>query len=93
LFTSQEFRNIQLDGVHKAVRFTLLDTANTIGISSNPELNIDLPLASFTEFSRSQGNDEVVTQTLNFKGIYSVADDSSIEIALVNTIEEYDAQS
>jgi hypothetical protein len=73
------------------VRFSLIDTANTIGLTSKPEVTIDLPLASFTEFSRSQGNDEVVTQTLTFKGIYSQVDDETVIINVVNTTADYTA--
>jgi hypothetical protein len=89
LFENDTFRTTQLDGEKKAIRFALIDTANTIGATSNPSLTIDLPLVSFTEFSRSQGNDEIVTQTLTFKGIYSRVDDETVIIDLVNTVEEY----
>lgn len=88
-FDSDTFRAIQLAGEKKAIRFSLVDTANTIGATSNPRLTINLPLASFTEFSRSQGNDEVVTQTLTFKWIYSVADDETVIVELVNTVDSY----
>jgi len=37
-------------------------------------MKISLPLVSFTEFSKTQGNDEVVIQTLSFKGLHSMAD-------------------
>jgi len=90
-FTDNTFRTIQLDWTKKAVRFSLIDTANTIGLTSKPEVTIDLALASFTEFSRSQGNDEVVTQTLTFKGIYSQVDDETVIINVVNTTADYTA--
>lgn len=61
------FQALALAGTKKAVRFQLIDTNTTIGVSSNPTLTIDLPLAAFTEFNKSMGNDEVVTQTLTFK--------------------------
>jgi hypothetical protein len=54
-------------------------------------LLIKLPLASFTEFSRTQGNDEVVAQTLTFKGLHSIADAESVEVELTNTTASYTA--
>ena len=93
LFTSTEFREYQLDGEHKAISFELKDTANEIGVSSNPSLKISLPLVSFIEFDRTQWNDEVVIQTLTFKWLYSNVDTSSIEVELINTVEEYEWES
>lgn len=88
-YKNEDFKDYQLDGTQRAVRFELKDDQTTIGTSSNPTLTIDLPLASFTEFDRSMGNDEVVTQTINFKGLYSQADGEAVEVALVNTTDEY----
>ena len=89
VFEADTFRTIQLDWEHKAVRFELKDTWTTIWADSNPTLKIDLPIVSFTEFSRTQGNDEVVIQTLTFKGLYSNVDWTVANIELVNTKEEY----
>ena len=89
LFTDETFRDAQLDGDHKAVSFQLVDTDTTIGVSSNPSLTFTLPLVSLSEFERSQGNDEVVMQTVTFKGLYSIADSSAVEVELTNTTEEY----
>ena len=89
LFDADTFRTVQLAGTKKAISFELKDTATTIGLSSNPDLVITLPLVSFTEFSRSMGNDEVVTQTVNFKGLYSIADEQTVEVKLTNTKASY----
>ena len=83
------YKDIALAGTEKAIRFTLTDTDTIIGLSSNPTLNIDLPKANFTEWSRTMGNDEVVSQTVNFKGLYSIADSKAIEIKLTNTDTSY----
>ena len=93
LFTDATFRAMQLAGTKKAISFELKDTGTTIWASSNPSLKFSLPLVSFTEFSRTQGNDEVVIQTLTFKGLHSIADGESVEAELVNTVEEYVSQS
>lgn len=93
LFTDATFRAIQLAWTKKAISFELKDTSTTIGASSNPSLKFTLPLVSFTEFSKTQGNDEVVIQTLTFKGLYSNTDWESIEAELVNTVAEYVDQS
>lgn len=89
IFDATTFRDLQLAGTKQAISFELKDTTTTIWASSNPSLLIKLPLVSFTEFARSMGNDEVVTQTLSFKGLYSLADESSVEVELVNTTNWY----
>jgi hypothetical protein len=89
-FDTTAFRDYQNAGTDRAIRFQLIDTTTTIG-TANPSLTIDLPLASLTEFSRSMGNDEVVTQTCTFKGMYSVADGSIVDVSLVNTTSAYTA--
>lgn len=84
-----DYKNTALAGTKRAIRFDLVDTTTTIGISSNPTLRIDLPLVAFTEWSRSMWNDEVVMQTLTFKWMYSIADTSSINVELTNTKASY----
>lgn len=89
LFDATTFRVMQLAGTKQAISFELKDTTTTIGLSSNPRLTILLPLVSFEEFSRSMGNDEVVTQTISFKWLHSIADAESVEMELVNTKATY----
>lgn len=90
-FSDTAFRDYQLAGTERALRFEISDTATTIWTASNPWIKIDLPLASLTEFSRSQWNDEIVTQTCTFKGLYSQADGSLIDVVLTNTEADYTA--
>lgn len=89
IFDTTTLRTLQLAWTKQAIRFELKDSATTIGVSNNPWLMITLPLAWLTEFSRTQGNDEVVTQTLTFKGLQSIADGKSIEVVLTNTKATY----
>lgn len=84
-----DYKNTALAGTKRAIRFTLADTSTTIGVSSNPTLNIDVANAAFTEWSRTMGNDEIVMQTLKFKGMYSVADSTTVNISLTNTRATY----
>lgn len=88
-FTDEAFKEYALDWVQRAVRFELVNTDVTIWASSNPSIKIDLPLAGLTEWSLAQGNDEIVTQTLNFKANYSQVDSSMINASVTNTTEAY----
>lgn len=83
------YKDVALSEDKKALRFQLIDTAQTIGLSDNPTITIDLPYADMTEWSKSQGNDEVVTQTVGFKALYSVTDESMLNIDMINTKSSY----
>lgn len=87
-FDADTFRVFQQAGTERALQFQLVDTSVTIG-ATNPTLTVSLPLASLTEFSRSMGNDEVVTQTCTFKGLYSQADGSAVNVSLINSYTNY----
>ena len=93
VFQALTLRAYALAGTKRAIRFEVKDTTTTIGESSNPTLKIELPIVTFEEFSRTQGNDETVTQTLGFKGLYSSVDESVCDVYLVNTREDYDPAS
>lgn len=84
-----DYKAVALAGTKKAIRFALIDTDTTIGVSDNPSLTIDLPYCAFTEWSRALWNDEIVTQTLTFKGLYSVADSTAVNVTVVNTQATY----
>ena len=89
LMEDEVYKTYALAGTKRAVRFDLADTGTTIGISSNPTLRFDLPMCAMTEWAKTQGNDEVVTQTLTFKGLYSNTDTSAVNTYLTNTTATY----
>jgi hypothetical protein len=41
--------------------------------------------AGFTEWTKSDGNDEIIRQTMWFTGQYSTNDATSIEVLLLNS--------
>jgi len=62
--------NYMLDGDYKAVRIDLINSDVTIGGSSNPEFKLDLSRVDFEAWTPSLPNDEIVTQTITFSGLY-----------------------
>ena len=84
-----DYKDVAFSESVKALRLSLIDTNKTIGVSDNPTLTIDLAKCSFTEWEKAQGNDEVVSQTVTFNGMYSVTDSSTIEMTLINETATY----
>lgn len=88
LFDSATFRDLFANGTGKAVRLEITG-ADTIGDSSNPKLVIDIHKCTFQDWSRPQGNDDTVTQSLKFKGHYSLTDSKIVTVVLTNLVASY----
>ena len=66
------------------MRIRLTNTAITLGVASNPRLTIDMAKVKLSEVARDLSNNEIVRQTLTFKGFYSLTDAKSITAVLRN---------
>jgi hypothetical protein len=80
-----DYRTKALSGTYQAMRIAIEDGGTVIGASSSPTLEIDLAKVGFTEWSRTISNTEIVTQSVGFKGFYSIADSQAVVLRLVNT--------
>jgi len=89
LYTDTAFKALAVAGTQQAMRLTLLNTAVTIGASSNPKIEIDLAKAKFEEWSRDSGANDLIRQTLTFEAYYSVTDAKMITGKLINTQASY----
>ena len=75
-------RDYMLDSTKKAVRITMENTDVTIGTTANPRLQLELARVSFSDWSASDDNNALVTQTIGFKGTFST-DDAYTGIAIL----------
>jgi len=71
-YESQAYRDYMLDGDKKAVRITLQNTDVTIG-STNPTIQIDLPVVDFEGWEASAPLDDIATQEITFTALFDVA--------------------
>lgn len=81
-----DFLKADLD---RALQVKLTNTDKTIGASTNPSVTIKLAKVKFQEVARTLGNDDIVKQTLNFEGYYSISDTKMLDIVLVNDVASY----
>lgn len=82
------FSAIQNAGTYQALRFDLLHTA-TIGTSSNPELKIDLHRCSITNYNKRLTLNELVEESFDFEGHYSLTDSKMVTVVLTNLATAY----
>jgi len=89
LFEDSTFEDLVTGDTKQAMRIELTNTDVTIGSSSNPKITFDFAKVKFSEIARNMASNDLVAQTLTFKGFYSLADAKSIEIVLINTQTSY----
>lgn len=78
-----------LDNTYKAMRIDLTNSDVTIGAASHPKLTIDLARVRIQSLSTARANDDLVVETFEIKGFYSLTDTKAITIALINTQASY----
>ncbi len=79
-----DWKTYELAGTKRAMLIDLKNTGVTIGTAANPRLQIQLPKVAFTDLQRDIKNDDIVTQKVSFKGLYSTADTSMLLLTLRN---------
>ena len=76
--------DVLLSDVAQAMKIKIANPAVLLGVASAPEIEIDLAKVKFTEIAREQANNDLVKQSVTFKGFYSIADSVQAEIRLRN---------
>ncbi len=77
-------RNLVFNATKNAMRISMKNTDVTIGGSHNPELRFDLNNVIYSSWEKGFDNNDVMTETLEFKAAYSIADAALIVARLTN---------
>jgi hypothetical protein len=89
LYDAETFKDYEFNGTARAMRVQVIDPNVTIGTSENPTLELNLARLKFKDWNPNRANDEIVKQTLNFKGLYSRDDAELLNVELINTVSDY----
>ena len=85
------YRDYVLDGDYKALRLDIVNSDVTIGSAGNPSFRIDLSRVAFDTWEPERPNDDIATQTINFKALYDITNGDIIhDCYLTNTTADYD---
>lgn len=82
------YKNIYMDGVKKAMRIEIVDNDTTLD-TWHPTLTFDLANVIMTEYAKAQDNNSLIRQTLTFRWLYSMNDNSMITAKLINSQSAY----
>lgn len=82
------YKNIYMDGVKKAMRIEIVDNDTTLS-TGHPTLTFDLANVIMTEYAKNQDNNALIRQTLTFRWLYSMNDNSMITAKLINSQSAY----
>lgn len=88
-FENTEQRDNYLSAKKKSLRITIEDTNTVIGVSDSPALEFDFSKVKITEWTKNQGNDDIVTQDITFKAFYDTAEAQIVKAKLINTQATY----
>lgn len=88
-FETTAERDLYLNATKKAMRISIEDTGTVIGVSDSPALEFDMAKVKVTEWTKNQGNGEIVTQDITFKAFYDVTEAEIIVGRLINTKSSY----
>lgn len=87
---SDTYRDIAIANTSKAIQISVVNTAEAIGVASNPEITFVLPNVTFST-SESRPLDDVVSEVISFMAHYDDAEAEAINISLVNEKANYNA--
>jgi len=85
----ETYQALYKDWTKKAMRIQIIDGNDTIWTASNPTLTFDLASVIMTEFAKTQDNDALIRQGIDFKALYSMSDAKMINATLLNTKSSY----
>lgn len=88
-FDDETFKDLYLADTAKYVSITIAGAAD-IGGGNNPSIEIILNKVQVTDWNRSGGADELVTQTVAFRAFYNATDGEASQITLQNLTSAYD---
>ncbi len=92
IYNSTTFQNYVANSTKKACRLSAINddvaalfTASPTSDNIYPSIYIDMARLSFKEWSRSDDNNALVTQTMGFSGEFDVSTAMTLEILLLNS--------
>lgn len=83
------YRDYMLNGTYRAMSILLNNSRDAIS-TNTPQIYLEFPVVDFFEWERDRSPDDVVTQSINFRVLYDVANSRLISSAyIINNVSAY----
>lgn len=79
-YNDQTYKDLMLNGTYRALRIAM-ESEKLIGVSAYGSLEIDLSKVDFFQWEPDNPNDEIVSNTIQFKGNYDLSN------GMINNVE------
>ena len=89
--TDETYKDLMLANTYKALRIELTNSDVTIGASSNPKIQINLPRVNFFDWEQNRGLGDITTQKINFKALRDLSGGNATvsSVVLTNEVTSY----
>lgn len=86
----ETYKDLMNDGTYQAFRILIENTNETIGSAGNPSFLLELSKVAFDGWEANRPNNEISTQVINFKALYSITNGNVVnDCHLRNTTADY----
>lgn len=89
LWEDATYKDYVFNQTRRACRIAVQNTGVDLGSGHNPEVRFDFASLAFTDWTKSGSQDEIVSQTVTAKALYSIADASEVTGRLTNRTTSY----
>ena len=89
LYDDLTYKNYDFNNSKQAASIALTRTDTTIGSSANPGLVFTFDSMFFDNWTKQRAQNQLMSQTITMKGLYSFANASLAKAVLTNTIPSY----
>lgn len=89
--TDETYKDLQINNTYKALRIELTNSGVTIGASSNPKIQINLPRVNFFDWEQTRDLGEITTQKINFMALRDLSGGNATisSVVLTNEVTSY----
>ncbi|MDP9469051.1 MAG: phage tail tube protein [Chloroflexota bacterium] len=89
LYGDTTLKDLVFGGAKRAMSITITRSDVTIGAGSNPSLVFTFQPGFFQSWEKDGGLDDILTQNIEFTGLYSTSQSAEISAVLTNTAASY----
>jgi len=89
LYDDTTYKNYNFSNSHQAASIALARTDTTIGSTANPGLVFTFDSMFFDNWTKQRAQNQMMSQTITMKGLYSFTNGSMAKAVLTNTVASY----